>query len=303
MQPKNTKKTILILAIVFAVLLATFLILYFTLREEETPSPEEEEIVLWTISTLKIERLSYDYQGETITLTRENGTWNVNGESDFLLNQFLVDSFDANCMVVRAANVSYLRKVSDTCENKTLYGLQSPALTLRITVDGQDHIFHFGNRYAQSDGRYCQKEGDNALYLIGEAYFTAFARTKTQLIAHPFTPSFSGATPQSATWDDASTTDATALATLLTRLEGVTFDDLVDYHADLTNYGLEEGTRKALTFTYQVERDGSDPITQTYTLYFGNTNDGFVFYYHPDTPQLVYKMSETQFSGLTSVFA
>lgn len=304
MQPKNTKKTVLILAIVFAVLLATFLILYFTLREEEAPPIDDETILLWSIPNNVIDRISYDYQGETITLYRENGAWQVENEVNFPLNTYLVLAPSSDCMMSRAMDISYQKKVSDRCENKTLYGLQSPALTLRITVQGYEHIFYFGNRYAKSDSRYCQKAGDDALYLIEEAYFTSFAYTKTQLISHPFSPNFSGVTAQSATWDGTTVTDATALATFVPYLESVKFDYLADYRAEakLASYGLDESARKTLTFSFTQSLDGQAPTSESYVLHFGKCENGFVYFYHPEKPYLVYQIVEAQFAELISIF-
>ncbi len=309
---KSYRKTVIILAIVVAVLLAATLTLYFVLRDEkeETPTTEDTSITLWQQELTTIQSFSYTYFGQTLAFAPQNGTWRLTGEADFPLNTALLQNPSGNCMLAKCMEFIYARKVLDNCDNLARYGLDNPSLTLQITFTDRTEAFTFGTTYG-TDYRYCMRAGDSALYLVDKSYYTVFAYTKTELIPGP-TP-FEGAEAalSSATWQtsqgNASVTDAQVLRTLARQLKEVGFTQMIDYHAaaNYRRYGLDTEARACLTFSYynSEEDKTANENQEAYVLYFGKTEDGKTYFYEQNYPSLVYAMSEATYLELISHFA
>ncbi len=318
MQPKHLQKLFLILAIVLVVLVVAFLIIYFTLIRDVSPEEPENDtkIKLWELSQSEVGAFSYDYQGKTVSLTRRNGRWYVDGEADdFYLNQALIVNGTTDAMLYKCCNFTFLRKVLDECNEPALYGLQMPSLTVRFQRATTQETFYFGNRYAQSESRYCMRAGDPALYLVEESYFTAFAYTKEGLLNHPF--SFAKAEDQvfvnASLTDSAGThpiTDAQTLGAFAQKLSELHMKEstLVDYHAntDLAQYGLGETERRTVTLTYydsQEDQSTEGALPGQYTLCFGKTDGERVYVASPDCTQLVYAITLSQYQALMQFFS
>ncbi len=316
MQPKSLQKLFLVLGIVLLVLIAAFLIIYFTLIQSSSPEePEDEKIQLWSVEPSKILSFSYDYQGENYAFVRKNGPFYLQGESDdFPLNQALFFQPSGDCMLYKCMEFSLLRKVLEDCSDLQKYGLQTPSLTLYIRkADGEETIY-FGNRYAQSERRYCMRKGDSALYLIEESYFTAFAYTKTELLNHPTHFSETNLILDGAAFTDDNgshpLTDAQQLNAFAQELRAVRFkgSNVVDYYAadHLAQYGLEEGSRRLLSISYyDSEEDQSNTEVQPnqYTIYLGKTEGDTVYFASPQDDRMVYALSLTQYQELMQFFS
>ena len=167
-RKQNQKRLILLSAILLALLLVLLTVI-LVVKEVTDNGNQENGIVISNLSTSAVQKITYEYQGETVVLGKENGMWMLEGEANFPLNQTRLINTSKLCMTWQIAHLTFTRKVADSCENPATFGLDQPLLKLTMETKEKDQtvtrVLRVGIQYANS-GYYCMLEGDSALYLI-----------------------------------------------------------------------------------------------------------------------------------------
>lgn len=170
------RRTLAVLAAVIAVLgLALWALNRSTAAEEAASSAAADgTIPLCSFSTADLSRITYTYNGQTLTLDDADGSWTLAEDSDYHL-----DESACNTMVTALSSLHAKRQLDAQAGED--YGLDAPELTVTVTAAGQTTTLTFGSSNTVTGDRYVQKDGDTALYTVDASRTACFAYDKAGL--------------------------------------------------------------------------------------------------------------------------
>ena len=128
--------------------------------------------------------LQYTYQGQTLTLEYEAGSWTLAEDPAYHL-----DASACNAMLTALMGLEPQRRLEPVSGQD--YGLAEPLVRLRvITTEGETLAFAFGAQNTITDQIYLQVEGQAALCLVPARRAAPFTKTKEhQRLPHSRIPS------------------------------------------------------------------------------------------------------------------
>ncbi len=288
-RKKNQKRLILCCAILLSLLLVLLAVLLI-FRETPDPGEEDESIRICNLNTSDVQKITYEYQGETVVLSRENGMWAVVGEDQFPLNQALIISTSQNCMTYRCARLTFTKKIAEECTDLATFGLDRPVLKLTfVTKENSVEVTRtltVGRQYA-SFGYYCMLSGDPALYMVEEDFVKTFSYTKDALANRDFLPSVKVENVVDYTFQTGDQSfcisDRDGVRELFARLGELNFQTFADYYAteeELATY-FPANEMQTLTIRY-FKSEGNiqtiPPTVASFEIYFGKTAQGGVYF-------------------------
>ena len=164
------RRTLAVLAAVIAVLgLALWALNRSTAAEEAASSAAADgTIPLCSFSTTDLSRITYTYNGQTLTLDDADGSWTLAEDSDYHL-----DESACNTMVTALSSLHAKRQLDAQAGED--YGFDTPELTVTVTAAGQTTTLTFGSSNTVTGDRYVQKDGDTALYTVDASRTACFA--------------------------------------------------------------------------------------------------------------------------------
>lgn len=170
------RRTLAVLAAVIAVLgLALWALNRSTAAEEAASSAAADgTIPLCSFSAADLSRITYTYNGQTLTLDDADGSWTLAEDSDYHL-----DESACNTMVTALSSLHAKRQLDAQAGED--YGLDAPELTVTVTAAGQTTTLTFGSSNTVTGDRYVQKDGDTALYTVDASRMACFACDKAGL--------------------------------------------------------------------------------------------------------------------------
>ena len=170
------RRTLAVLAAMIAVLgLALWALNRSTAAEEAASSAAADgTIPLCSFSTADLSRITYTYNGQTLTLDNADGSWTLAEDSDYHL-----DESACNTMVTALSSLHAKRQLDAQAGED--YGLDAPELTVTVTAAGQTTTLTFGSSNTVTGDRYVQKDGDTALYTVDASRTACFAYDKAGL--------------------------------------------------------------------------------------------------------------------------
>src|SRR5699024_10939373 len=150
-------------------------------REEQAASAAEEgTIPLSSIAAEDLTALEYTWQGETVSLSCDGGTWTLTDDPDYHLDQTKCDTMAAALTDLKAKRQLDPQPGED-------YGLAAPLLTVSVTAAGQTSTFVFGDVNTVTGDVYLQRAGEDAVYTAASAKAGCFEYSKAELF-EPFNP-------------------------------------------------------------------------------------------------------------------
>ena len=170
------RRTLAVLAAVIAVLgLALWALNRSTAAEEAASSAAADgTIPLCSFSTADLSRITYTYNGQTLTLDDADGSWTLAEDPDYHLDE-------SACNTMRTALMALNAKRSLTPQAGEDYGLDSPQLTVTVTAAGQSTTLTFGAENPVTGDLYVQKAGDDAIYTVSGNKAACFQLDKAGL--------------------------------------------------------------------------------------------------------------------------
>lgn len=170
------RRTLAVLAAVIAVLgLALWALNRSTAAEKAASSAAADgTIPLCSFSTTDLSRITYTYNGQTLTLDDADGSWTLAEDSDYHLDESV-----CNTMVTALSSLNAKRQLDAQAGED--YGFDAPELTVTVTAAGQTTTLTFGNSNTVTGDRYVQKDGDTALYTVDASRTACFACDKAGL--------------------------------------------------------------------------------------------------------------------------
>lgn len=286
-------KRLLILAAVLVVVTAAAAAAVYLLPDEDLQ--EYEPIQLLSFDAADAQSLSYTYDGESVELVNNGGTWEYALDGDFPLDGGYVDS-----MLASLSSLTATQEITAP-EDTEQYGLDEPVLTVTVTADTETTLT-FGDETDMGGERYVST-GDGNVYLVDSAITDPFSYGLYDLIECEPIPDMSDTlsftvesstqyyTIEHITEDAPAYTDyyewflvkdegyltlsTTSARGVVSGITGVSWLECVCYAAtdeDLAGYGLDSpAARATVLYAYTEEdEDGEEQeFEATFTLELG----------------------------------
>ena len=143
-------------------------------EEAASSAAADGTIPLCSFSTADLSRITYTYNGQTLTLDHADGSWTLAEDSDYHL-----DESACNTMVTALSSLHAKRQLDAQAGED--YGFDAPELTVTVTAAGQTTTLTLGSSNTVTGDRYVQKDGDTALYTVDASRTACFAYDKAGL--------------------------------------------------------------------------------------------------------------------------
>lgn len=175
----KTKQRVLLVLLAAAVLLgaALWAVTHSNAKAEQAASAAAEgSIPLSSFAAEDLEQIEYTFNGETYTLQYSGGSWQLAQDPAYHLDE-------SACNTMRTALMALNAKRSLTPQAGEDYGLDSPQLTVTVTVTaaGQSTTLTFGAENPVTGDLYVQKAGDDAIYTVSGNKAACFQLDKAGL--------------------------------------------------------------------------------------------------------------------------
>ena len=178
MNTKKQLRLLLISAVVLAVLVAAyFIVRHAADKYEEAENAGDGTLIDWTADVIA-EITFTGSDDEELTLTRTDGTWYLQGEDDFE-----VDQDAAGTVAAGMTGVTINQTITDPGDAAD-YGLDEPANTITVTdTSGNVITVYVGTTNSVTGDLYVQKEGDGNVYAVPSTFASAVSVSKEDLKA------------------------------------------------------------------------------------------------------------------------
>lgn len=276
--------------------LVLMIIVYFAAKKLGGEK-EENSIEISNIKAEDISDISWQYNGEEISLSQKDGSWTRADEQDFPVNQTKVSEI-ADAL----SNLKASQKVDG--ENSEDYGIDSGMeIKLKLT-DGNEMTFTVGGNNNILGKCYIAVSGDDGIYLIDNTLKTSLECSWDDLLQKENIPYISDANEISITYGGVTATavqsedkdgnaewkngdivlDTENVEKIKTGLNSIAWTSCVEYKADsakLSEYGFDN--------PQAVLEWKSD--TQENKIEFGNNTDSGEIYARIKDSDMIYTVS------------
>lgn len=160
--------------IIMVVFLVFLVIAYFALGSYNDSQAENDEeqsktIVVTDWKEEDVVAFSYNYEEESNSFTKSDGTWNYDADASFDVEESLVDAMISDACYLIAQDYF------DAYESLDNYGLDAPQKTISFTFsDGSVKTLMIGDYNDMVGYYYLMVEGDSNLYLVDSTLLDAF---------------------------------------------------------------------------------------------------------------------------------
>lgn len=176
---KKQKKQLILMVVLLGLLVGG----YFALVKynEWSEQKEQEDALGQIISVTALEEgsitaISYEYEGETISLVKEGENWSYEGDSSLAIEQSTVET-----MAKRMASIEAERAITDVTDMEQ-YGLGESARKVKVTTQDATYSFRIGDYNSSGSVYYWGVEGDSTVYTVGGVNVTCFNHSLEDLL-------------------------------------------------------------------------------------------------------------------------
>lgn len=278
------------------ILLVVLIVSYFALKNynsssEDTTETDSENILSFNtenVTGIDVTNPSGNYKLE-YDLT--DSTWKYVDDKDFPLDDTQITS-----LLGSVCSLNAQRRLEDSLDNISEYGLENPAYTIKITGDeGIDYTLFIGDK-SPSGNYYAYLDGKNVVYMIDDTVVSYVGKTIYDLAKVDTVPAitdsnvyeleidgktysyFEGGNAQydytvSNNWfeklDDGSykALDTTQMSSIISGITGMSYASCVNYKPsdeELIQYGLDDEHAKKVVVRYYVTvADETESETET----------------------------------------
>ena len=139
--------------------------------QEEAARQESESLQVHTLAKDTICKISYDYEGNTIVLVKEDSLWKAQGEPDRNLKSTYITSMTNQLAAVDAQTV--IEDVTDLEQ----YGLAHGYRTISCeTTEGETFTYYLGDQNGITGNYYIRlPKEETTVYAVSNLYSNAFS--------------------------------------------------------------------------------------------------------------------------------
>ena len=281
------KKLYILVGVLVVACLATFIVTRYESHKENIQNSGE---VVLELPTDSVTALSWEYDGQSLSFHKEDGTWTYDGDADFPVDQDkivqLLDPF---------ASFGAAFTIQDP-EDLGQYGLNTPTCTIDLSTEDKDYTILLGD-YSTMDSQRYVSIGDGNVYLVQNDPLDLFDAQLSELIHNDEIPqldtitqlSVSGPDDYTAVYEAGNTTDTyraddvyftqrsgrkvpldtSRVEDYLDAMEALDLTNYVTYNAteeEIQNCGLDD-PEATVQVDYTTEDDDGNEIAGTVTLY------------------------------------
>lgn len=172
--------------IILIICIAGYTILSGHYDKKEKKEKTSNQIVAFSLDDYKnTKSLKYTNQNETIELTKENGTWEIKGDSKTKVDGTKVESEMLSKLVevIASEKIDKVSKEENYGFIKSDDNVAASTCTIKIVdSEGNEHTLYIGNSNPyDSDKYYMMVKGDDNVYIINSDLTNAFSKSKDDL--------------------------------------------------------------------------------------------------------------------------
>ena len=183
----------------------------------------------------KITAISVCSANGSFALFSINGEWRLTGDQKLPVDPKAVDSLKS-----ALEHIISLRKVSDSGDDLSVYGLAEPALAVNFTCGGEAKRYLFGNVNDYYGGYYFKAFDSDAVYIVEAALYTALDKETEELFKLDSMPVIGGDSSLSLILRDGSEIDPKEDEKLLALIQSLGIERYIDYGESVyPTYGLD----------------------------------------------------------------
>ena len=290
------KKTMIIMVIILAVLLAMYggMKAWNGHSEKQKKAKEQDEkISLLDVKNLKT--FSYESGNSKMSFSKKDGEWIYDADEGVRLKQSTIKS-----TAKEITGLTAVRELKNPDE-KSDYGLDKPNYTISYTSkDGSKGTIEIGD--ASGDNYYAMTGDSNSIYTISGTLVSDLVFDLSSLAENDTLPSISSGNLKKVEVTENGETTVYKKKKERSQLAGgwgtISLTQCADYNVkDLAKYGLDEDNRITVTATY---KDSSSGDKKTCTIYVGNEN-GDNRYVQLKDSNMVYEVGSTIVKNMMTV--
>ena len=281
----NRKRTLSILILVFAGLLALYT--GISIYQKHSSEKKESENIIWIKKLSSLTSISYN-NGENLSFVKENGTWYYTSNKEYPLVQSYLKE-----LASQFQNVEAVRELKDG-DSLSNYGLDQPSYTIKVKdKNGAQATYYIGN--ATGKNYYFTVDDKSKIYTVSSNILSNLSSSLNDMIETDTFPSLStgNLTKVVVNNNGKKTTYTSSSKNGLDSIAGglgvLTFGDCQDYSAsgnELSKYGLDAASRISVEISY---KDTDTSKKKNLTLYIGkNDKDKRNYYVKLKDSKMVY---------------
>ncbi|MBQ8822458.1 MAG: DUF4340 domain-containing protein [Lachnospiraceae bacterium] len=176
---KKQKKQLVWMVILLIVLVGGYfgLVKYNEWSEQKEQDAAQSDVIYVTqLEADSIQKISYDYEGETISLVKDGETWVYEGDTSLAIVQSTVET-----MAKRMAEIQAELSIPNVTDMEQ-YGLGEGARKVTFSTADTTYSFRIGDYNSTSFVYYWGAEGDSIVYVVGGENVTCFAHGLEDLL-------------------------------------------------------------------------------------------------------------------------
>lgn len=269
------KRTLMILILVFAGLLALYAGITFYQKSQSAKKSSSGQLTVKNMNA--ITSISYN-NGQHLSFVKKDGTWYYEKDSEYPLEQSYLST-----MASQFQKIAAVRRLKNGDSLKD-YGLEKPAYTIKVKdKEGTETTYYIGN--ASGDNYYLTLDDKSEIYTVSADLLSNLSYSLKDMMKTDTFPTLSSGNLKKVvitgggkkkTYTSKSKTDMDNIAGGL----GVfTFGDCQNYSVkdkELSKYGLDSKSRISVDITY---KDTDSKKTKNLTLYIGSKDKDKENYY------------------------
>ena len=331
---KRLKRLGILLGILVVVCIAAFCAIRYEEHQEKIKNSEE---TILEVDPDTVTQLSWEYNGNSFTLNKENDVWTYADDENFPVDQ---DHVQTMLELFQEFGVSF---VIEDVGDYSQYGLDNPTCTITLQTEDTTYTVQLGN-YSNMDEKRYVSIGDGNAYLVNEDPLDTFDVELKDLIQNDEIPAFdqvtsmetSGETAETIQYvEDSSDTyreddvyfvqqgnellplDTSLVNTYLSSLHSLYLDDYVTYNVtdeELESYGLK-APDLILTVNYTSKDEDENETEETFVIHVSHNpdqtipdvsetdeeDDSFDAYVRVGESSIVYKITTDEYRSLLAV--
>ena len=172
--------------IILVICIAGYTILSGHYDKKEKKEKTSNQIVAFSLDDYKnTKSLKYTNQNETIELIKENGTWEIKGDSKTKVDDTKVEREMLSKLVevIASEKIDKVSKEENYGFIKSDDNVAASTCTIKIVdSEGNEHTLYIGNSNPyDSDKYYMMVKGDDNVYVINSDLINAFSKSKDDL--------------------------------------------------------------------------------------------------------------------------
>ena len=170
MTDKQKKQAIAIVVALVLLVAALFGLKFYNKKNEEKQTAADEAARVYASQTTSdaITALSWEYNGETIHLTKTDDTWTCTEQPDRTL-----DTDQVTTLLDAVASLEATQQVENP-EDDAIYGLDTPTNVITYTTSDGTTTLTLGNENNITGGNYLKNSDNDNIYLIDTSLVTTF---------------------------------------------------------------------------------------------------------------------------------